>query len=149
MPVRRDKAYCYITSGDRLLIFRHVDFPEAGVQVPGGSVEPGEAPEAAALREAEEETGLQGLALVGLLGEVEREMNDRGRDEIQHRWFYHLLCETETPEVWRHDETTPSEGDGPIAFELIWASLRHERPALIAGMGDLLPKLLEVMAFDE
>ncbi len=149
MSVCKDKVYCYITSEDRLLIFRHVDFPEAGIQVPGGSIEPGEAPDAAALREAEEETGLRGLSLIGLVGEVERDMNDRGRDEIQHRWFYHLLCETETPETWRHWETTPSEGDGPIAFELTWAPLRHERPTLIAGMGDLLPQLLESLGIHE
>lgn len=145
MPVLKNKVYCYITCGDRLLVFRHVDFPEAGIQVPGGSIEPGEAPDAAALREAEEETGLRDLALVGLLGEVERDMSDRGRDEIQHRWFYHLLCETETPAVWRHAERTPSEGDGSIWFELTWAPLRRERPTLIAGMGDLLPQLLERM----
>lgn len=149
MPVRRNKAYCYITQGDRLLVFRHVDFPEAGIQVPGGTIEPGEAPEAAALREAEEETGLRDLALVGLLGEAERDLNDRGRDEIHHRWFYHLRCESETPEVWRHDETKCSEGDGPITFELTWAPLRDERPTLIAGMGDLLPGLMERMGLHE
>ena len=149
MPARKDKVYCYITSGDRLLIFRHVDFPEAGIQVPGGSIEPGEAPDAAALREAEEETGLRDLSLVGLLGEVERDMSDFGRDEVQRRWFYHLRCETETPAAWRHDETMYSEGDGPITFEFTWVSMRSELPSLIAGMGDLLPRLLERMGVDE
>ena len=149
MRLRKNKVYCYITQGDRLLVFRHVDFPEAGIQVPGGTIEPGEAPEMAALREAEEETGLRNLSLVGLFREVERDMSDFGRDEIQHRSFYHLLCEAETPAVWRHDETISSEGDGPIRFELTWASLRHEAPTLIAGMGDLLPRLLESMGLHE
>jgi 8-oxo-dGTP pyrophosphatase MutT (NUDIX family) len=149
MPVRRQKVYCYITHGDRLLVLRHVDDPEAGVQVPGGSVEPGETPPVAALREAEEETGLRGLALINLLGERERDMSDFGRDEIQHRWFYHLDYEGTTTEPWRHSEMTPSEGEGPIAFELTWASLRRELPSLIAGMGDLLPRLLESMSVHE
>jgi hypothetical protein len=40
------KVYAYIldifADGDRLLVFEHVDFPEAGIQMPGGRVEPGE-----------------------------------------------------------------------------------------------------------
>jgi 8-oxo-dGTP pyrophosphatase MutT (NUDIX family) len=48
-----------------LLVFRH---PDAGVQLPAGSVEPGEAFEAAALREVEEETGLMDARLVARLG---------------------------------------------------------------------------------
>lgn len=38
------KVYSYITHQDLLLLFVHVDFPEAGIQVPGGTVEPGETP---------------------------------------------------------------------------------------------------------
>ena len=48
------KVYAYITRADRLLVFRHVDFPEAGVQVPGGTMDAGETPEGAVLREAAE-----------------------------------------------------------------------------------------------
>ncbi len=50
-----------------LLVFRH---PTAGVQLPAGTVELGEAPEAAVLREAAEETGLPGLTIVRKLGSV-------------------------------------------------------------------------------
>ena len=45
--------------GSELLVFRH---PLAGVQLPKGTVEPGEAYAAAALRELHEESGLD-LAL--------------------------------------------------------------------------------------
>jgi 8-oxo-dGTP pyrophosphatase MutT (NUDIX family) len=38
-----------------------LDHPNAGIQVPAGTVEEGEAPEAAAVREAMEETGLDGF----------------------------------------------------------------------------------------
>lgn len=41
-----------------VLLIRH---PNAGVQAPAGTVEDSEAPEAAALREASEETGLEGF----------------------------------------------------------------------------------------
>ena len=56
--------------GRQLLLFRH---PSAGIQFPAGTVEPGEAPEAAAAREAAEETGLDGLRLVEFVGVREEE----------------------------------------------------------------------------
>jgi 8-oxo-dGTP pyrophosphatase MutT (NUDIX family) len=52
-----------------LLLLYH---PHAGIHLPAGTVEAGESAMAAALREAQEETGLQGLVWGGLLG-VERE----------------------------------------------------------------------------
>jgi 8-oxo-dGTP pyrophosphatase MutT (NUDIX family) len=48
-----------------LLLFRH---PTAGIQVPAGTVEIGEPVEAAARREAREESGLAGLELIRELG---------------------------------------------------------------------------------
>ena len=79
MPTLKRKVVTYITSGNALLVFRHPDFPEAGIQVPAGTIEEGEAPEAAALREAFEETGLTGLTLVAPLGEHVRDVTPLGR----------------------------------------------------------------------
>ena len=53
------KVIAYITNGRRLLVFRDTDFPEAGIQVPAGTVDAGEAPQTAVMREAQEETGLE------------------------------------------------------------------------------------------
>lgn len=58
MPAYKDKVLAYITHGNRLLVFRHPHAPEAGIQVPAGTVEEGEDPGTAVLREAAEETGL-------------------------------------------------------------------------------------------
>jgi 8-oxo-dGTP pyrophosphatase MutT (NUDIX family) len=44
-----------------LLVFEH---PSAGVQLPAGTVEPGEAPAAAVLREVAEETGVTSCTVV-------------------------------------------------------------------------------------
>jgi 8-oxo-dGTP pyrophosphatase MutT (NUDIX family) len=64
-----EKATAFIIrrrpAGTELLLFRH---PTSGIQFPAGTVEPGEAPEAAAAREAAEETGLAGLRLVAFVG---------------------------------------------------------------------------------
>ncbi len=55
----------------RLLVVRRARPPSAGRwSVPGGRVEPGEALEAAAVREAHEETGLD-VRLAGVVGLVE------------------------------------------------------------------------------
>ena len=63
----RHRAYAYITNGRRLLPFTHPESPGAGVQVPAGTIEPGESPKHAVMREAREETGLAGLKYVRLM----------------------------------------------------------------------------------
>jgi hypothetical protein len=35
----KNKVIAYITQGKRLLVFRHTQAPEAGIQVPGGTIE--------------------------------------------------------------------------------------------------------------
>lgn len=145
-PIKR-KAFAYITHGERLLVFRHVEVPEAGIQVPAGTMRDGEDPAAAVLREAWEETGLAGLVLAGFLGEERRDRSDVGLDEIHHRFFYHLRCSTTPPETWRHAEEDPSDGSpGPIPFEFFWARLPDGIPALIAGHDAFVPHLIAQMA---
>lgn len=62
------KASAMITregaAGRELLVFRH---PTAGIQLPGGTMEDGETPEATVLREVREETGLTDVSIVALL----------------------------------------------------------------------------------
>lgn len=143
MPIRRNKVITYITHAGRLLVFRQPQFPEAGIQVPGGTVEEGEAFATAALREAAEETGLEHLEIVAFLGERERDLRHLGRDEMHIRQFFHLRCLDQPPERWRHNERTPSEGGpGPIEFELYWVSLPDGVPELIGEMGQMLPAIL-------
>lgn len=64
-----EKVTAFATRGSggstELLVFAH---PTAGVQLPAGTVEIGEAPEIAVLRELREESGLADVALVGALG---------------------------------------------------------------------------------
>lgn len=140
------KVFAYITHQNRLLVFRHTDFPEAGIQVPAGTVLTGEDLEIAVLREAYEETGLTDLAIRSYLGEQLRDMHDMGKDEIHHRHFFHLVCKGDSPERWRHDETSPSDGGtAPIHFEFFWAALPDQVPKLICDHGIMLPILEQRM----
>ncbi len=144
MLILKHKVLAYITHGDRLLVFTHPYVPEAGIQVPAGTVKAGERPADAVMREASEETGLTNLTLVRLLGEQIRDMTDFGRAEVHHRYIYHLRCDGNPPETWRHNESDPSEGSAePIVFEFFWARLPHDVPELIADHDLLLPKLIE------
>jgi 8-oxo-dGTP pyrophosphatase MutT (NUDIX family) len=60
--ITRDSA-----QGRELLVFTH---PDAGIQVPAGTMEAGETPEIAVLREVSEETGLTAVRLVAYLGAI-------------------------------------------------------------------------------
>lgn len=143
------KVYAYITHQERLLLFRHLDFPEAGIQVPGGTVRPEEDLIAAVLREAEEETGLSDLAIESFLGEQIRDMADVGSAEIHHRHFYHLRYEGDPPDEWRHDENDPSDGSpAPIRFEFFWAAMPDRVPELIGDQGIMLPALKKRLGYE-
>lgn len=141
MIVKR-KAFAYITHQNRLLVFEQPQYPEAGIQVPAGTFEPNETPEQAVMREAFEETGLQGLTLVEFLGEVRRDMSDYGLAEIHHRHFFHLRCNTEPPESWSHIERYNSNPTfEPIEFQFYWVTLPNGLPQLISENDIFVPKL--------
>lgn len=117
----RNRVFTYITNQDRLLVFDHVDFPEVGTQIPGGTIEPGEQPEAAAIREAREETGLHDFTVSSLIARETVDLNPFGKDEIINGWFYHLQCQESLHERWQETELTPGDGSSePILFELYW-----------------------------
>ena len=134
------KVVAYITAGRRLLVFEHVRFPEAGVQVVQGTVEEGETPKDAVMREAEEETGLKGLTFIGFLGCEEYELCRCGSHGRQQSSYYHLGLEGPPVELWRHNEEHPSDGSAPIEFEFYWVSL-NEVPPLAAGQDRYLQEL--------
>lgn len=153
LAVKR-KGFAYVTHGapgrERLLIFSHPNAPEAGLQVPAGTLEEGESPEAGALREAMEETGLADLEVVGFLGEERRDMREFGKAELHHRFFFHVRCTAETPpERWRKYEVYPSDqvAAGEVTerplFELFWVPLPDGVPPLAAGHDHCLDLLLE------
>jgi len=142
----------YITHSDRLLVFRHVDavgntIHEAGIQVPGGAIEAGESTRAGTLREAHEETGLEGLQVRAFLGWHDLDLARygqprRGETGIVRLFYYHLAFEGETPERWIHNEMDPSDGTPyPIPFELYWVRFPDEVPELIGDQGIYLHKL--------
>lgn len=148
-PVKH-KVFAYITHNNSLLVFHHPFEPEAGIQVPAGTLEPGEDPEDAVMREAYEETGLSELTLDCFLGEQERDIADFGRNEIHHRRFYHLRYHGPLVTVWRHTELYSSENAAARhIFEFFWVSLPDGVPPLIADHGIMLPELRKKLTLED
>jgi 8-oxo-dGTP diphosphatase len=134
-----EKVIAYITYGAKLLVFSHTRYPEAGIQVPAGTVEEGEPLEEAVLREAQEETGLDCLQIQSYLGVREYDFSALDGVGIQRRHFFHLTLCGEAPTRWRHYEQYPSDGSSePIEFEFFWARFPGEVPELSGGQGELL-----------
>lgn len=80
MPRVVEKVTIFVTrrsdAGHDLLLFQH---PSAGIQIPAGTVEAGEEPEAAAMRETTEETGLGDFAALRYLGSVDEMLPETRR----------------------------------------------------------------------
>ena len=134
-----EKVVAYVTRDEQLLVFRHVD-SDAGIQVPAGTLEPGESPDEGVTREAREETGLDSLKVRRFLGTHDYDMSPYGRAELHRRHFYHLECKGDAPSVWCHFETGGGTSKG-IEFELYWVMLPDHVPELAAGQGDFLAEL--------
>lgn len=103
----------YVVRNDRLLVFSHDDIPleVVGVQVPAGTIEDGEVPETAAVREALEETNLQ-TRVVRALG-VERYDLWPSKPAIHERHFFQpAALDADLEEQWSAGEPSPSSG-GP------------------------------------
>ncbi|MFJ6512969.1 NUDIX domain-containing protein [Streptomyces sp. NPDC091406] len=96
-----------------LLVFDHMDFPEAGTQVPAGGVAPGEDPERAVLREVAEETGLRGARVVRRIAVDGRPHPETG----QPRLTTYLLLDApqDGPAEWEH-RVRGDGGDAGMRF---------------------------------
>lgn len=135
------KAYAYITHNNRLLVFTQPDFPEAGIQVPGGSIEADETPEQGAIREAHEESGLTGLILGEFLGDRMNEVIVDQEYQHQHGHYFHVICPYNPPETWEHGEFDNSNGDPtPVRFAFYWVDL-DSVPPLQGNRGAFLNEL--------
>jgi 8-oxo-dGTP diphosphatase len=137
-----EKVYAYITHEDRLLVFRHTHYPEAGIQVPGGTVEGQESPQEAVLREAGEETGLDNLKIFSYLGMHTFDLARIGDFGIQNRHFFQLRFQGDRKDNWHHFEGSPSDGHpGPIEFEFFWVKYPEDVPELAGNQGVMLHKV--------
>lgn len=143
MAFRSRKAIGYIVHDRELLVFTQPLSPEAGLQVPAGTIRDGETPADAVLREVSEETGLSAIELIRYIGVQEYDMTAYGREEVQERHVFELNVRGDVPREWvhyeEHDGMAPSE---PFSFS--WRPLNTLDPgSLEAGQGWFVDTLLE------
>ncbi|WP_100446154.1 NUDIX domain-containing protein [Glycomyces xiaoerkulensis] len=124
---QRVTSYVLRTNGGdvEVLVILHLDFPEAGVQVPGGGALPHETIGEAALREASEETGATGLAFGEVLGStLKRTPDARERRQVD---TYSRLSTSEPRDAWEH-LVSSRDGDDGLRFRCEF------RPVAAAGI---------------
>jgi len=141
----QNKVIAYITHNGNLLVFRHTHHPEAGIQVPAGTVEPGESLNQAVLREAQEETGLEFIQIKKYLGTDVYPVALQGEPTILHRHFFHLVLDREPPVQWVHLERHRSDGNAlPIEFSFYWVRLSDDLQELAGDQNAFLKKIYQV-----
>ncbi|MFB4213167.1 NUDIX domain-containing protein [Shouchella sp. JSM 1781072] len=134
-----EKVYAYVTRDQdgvkQVLVFRHSN-PEAGVQVPKGTVERNEKLDDAIKREVTEETGLRHFKSVKRIAEDEWENED---GHVQRRIFYHVHVDQPLRDEWSYAPTGGGAED-QVCFHYYWID-PYDSNDLIRGHGDYLHDL--------
>jgi 8-oxo-dGTP pyrophosphatase MutT (NUDIX family) len=112
---------CLVDSRGRLLVFDHPE--DGGMQLPKGTVEPGETPDVAVRRELLEESGIVYDGALQSLGTMDREC-EAGVEGNVHRhaqlWHVYLMRTKEArPETFEHVASGSPEEDG-LVFRFRW-----------------------------
>ncbi len=105
-----------------------------GIQVPGGTVEPHKTPEAGALREAFEESGLTAFSEVRLL--AYDTWFGRHDSVYRERYFYQLPVNGVAPDIWSH-AASDGELDKGMVFTYRWLNVARAQ-SIVGHMGDYL-----------
>ncbi|MBP2017620.1 ADP-ribose pyrophosphatase YjhB (NUDIX family) [Symbiobacterium terraclitae] len=132
----REKVIAYVVRRRaqriQLLVFDHVGMPEAGTQVPAGTVNPCETPVEAVLREVSEEVGVADPEVVAYLGQYC--YFSAGRHEHHLRHVFLLTPPAPLPESW----TITVGGDGEdrgLLFHCFWIDVAYAAAALAGEQG--------------
>ena len=134
----KKKVHAYVTrekeGAMQLLVFKHRDTPEAGIQVPGGTVDEGETLEAAILREVQEESGLRHLCIERFLADYI--IHVREKKEYEKRHFFHVTLLTDVKDSWEHIVSAGEEDEG-LVFCYEWIDIA-KYPELAGKQGEFL-----------
>lgn len=133
------KVLAYITKGEEpnleLLVFEHKHEPEAGLQVPGGTIEEDELLIDALYREVYEETGIAREEL-SFLGKVNKyNYYPKNKDIAYERNIFHLSYIGDQDE-WEHLVLSDGQDNG-MTFQFRFESI-DSLPLLAGEQGEAL-----------
>ncbi|EPD50346.1 hypothetical protein HMPREF1210_02917 [Paenisporosarcina sp. HGH0030] len=138
------KVLAYITKGQapnlELLVFEHKEHPEAGLQVPAGTIEEDEQLIDALYREINEETGItrDNLSFIGKIHKYNYYPNGKGT--VHERNFFHLGYAGDQ-QNWEHLVVCDGLDNG-LTFQFRWEPL-GTLPKL-AGAQDVAVEMLSL-----
>ncbi len=120
-PVVGKACACLVDDRGRLLVFHHPG--DRGMQLPKGTIEPGEAPEHAVRRELLEESGIDYTGELVPLGTIDRDC-EAGVEGNKHRhpqrWHLFLMrAQGALPETFDHVAVGSPEEEG-LVFSFSW-----------------------------
>ncbi|AIF65498.1 hypothetical protein GZ22_01690 [Terribacillus saccharophilus] len=128
-----EKVLAYIISirnnTYQLLVHEHKDIPEAGLQVPGGTVDPEEDSATALQREIYEESGLRDLPASELVASAPFLHPDK--QELQLRHFYLIQTKQQLPNTWDH-HVFGNGADNGLVFRYTWYDLASIPPLAVS-----------------
>lgn len=134
------KAFGYVTrfkeGQKQVLVFQH-SIPEAGIQIPKGTVEPGESTYDAVIREVQEETGLDNFTVEAFIAE---DLFEYKEGVVHHRFFYEIQT-MDDREAWDY-KPTGGGGEIGLTFHFFWIHA-HDEVKLVKGHGDYLNVIFE------
>lgn len=141
------KVFAYIIHKNKLLVFKHPDHADAGIQVPAGTVEENESLENAVIREASEETGLNNFKIEEYLGNSV--YYEKEKDETHDRYYFLLSCTDKNinRNEWIHGEknelhfTEIDKQYGMVRFSFYWLNIFDAQLHLHHGHGEKLNKI--------
>lgn len=129
-----------------VLVFCEPDFPEAGTQVPGGTVDPGEELLKTVTREFYEESGIKLDQKGWELIHSDLLLHPQTREEQRENVFYRNSSKDAIDETFIHFVTGGGEDEG-ILFSYSWLDIDRAEVELIDWMGAQLKVLRKLKGF--
>ncbi|HSV59906.1 MAG TPA: NUDIX domain-containing protein [Variovorax sp.] len=146
-PVIHKACACLVDEEGRLLVFHHPG--DRSMQLPKGTVEPGEAPEDAVRRELLEESGIDYTGALQPLGTLERdcpagvEGNARRHPQLWH--LYLMRAQGPLPETFDHVAMGSPEEDG-LVFSFSWLAPHEKAEGFITPYLQAIERVREALS---
>jgi 8-oxo-dGTP pyrophosphatase MutT (NUDIX family) len=135
-------VYIFNPELDEYVTFIQPRHPQAGRQVPAGTIERGETPPQAASRELLEETGRGGGMPLFYFADSLYDMREYKPEIHLRSWFFGVAAVDDFPSgPWSHVERRVGEAE--IVAEFSWTKT-SQHDELVAGHADLLPVALHL-----